>query len=77
MIRAISLCVILYPLLIFGQNYNGQLDQLEEFTTPVEVPFTMPDGIKLMTNIYMPIVQDCLMVNINIPLAGNVSKILR
>ncbi len=48
MIRVISLCVILYPLLLFGQNYNGQLDQLEEFTTPVEVPFTMPDGIKLM-----------------------------
>lgn len=42
---------MLMPLFIGAQNNNGQLDQLEEFCTPIEVPFTMPDGIQLMTNI--------------------------
>ena len=56
-----------------SQNNNGILDQIEEFCTPVEVPFTMPDGVKLMTNVYLPIVRDSLRVNIDIPLAGNVN----
>lgn len=48
---------------LFAQpNNNGTLDNVEEFTTKYTVPFTMPDGIKLMTDVYIPVVQDCLMV---------------
>jgi len=47
----------------FSQG-NGQLDSLSEFTTKYTIPFVMPDGIKLMTDIYLPIVQDCLMVSV-------------
>lgn len=56
--------VVLSP--IFGQaNANGKLDQIDEFATKFEVPFTMPDGTHLMTDIYVPVVQDCLLVKIN------------
>ncbi|MCI5056671.1 MAG: hypothetical protein MRY83_11215, partial [Flavobacteriales bacterium] len=48
-----------------AQNHNGRLDNLEEFTTMVEVPFTMPDGINLKTNVFLPIVQDCMIVRLN------------
>ena len=39
-------------------NNNGALDNIEEFTTKFTVPFTMPDGVKLMTDVYLPIIQD-------------------
>ena len=39
---------------------NGELDQLHEFSTLVTVPIEMPDGIKLMTDIFLPMTQDCM-----------------
>lgn len=52
------------PLALFAQpNNNGSLDNVEEFSTKYSVPFTMPDGIKLMTDVYVPVVQDCLVVH--------------
>ncbi|MBI2967687.1 MAG: T9SS type A sorting domain-containing protein [Bacteroidetes bacterium] len=52
--------------LAFAQpNNNGQLDMTEEFTTKYTVPFTMPDGIKLMADVFLPIVRDCLMVEMD------------
>ncbi len=59
-------------LLIFSQfhaqvsNNNGQLDNLEELSTKFTIPITMPDGIKLMTDVYLPILRDSLMVNVDI-----------
>ena len=49
-----------------AQNLNGQIDELSELTTVFNEKFVMPDGIELSTDIYMPIMQDCLIVPISI-----------
>ncbi len=41
-----------------GKKINGKLDDLTDFATRTQVPFTMPDGTKLMTDIYLPVLQD-------------------
>ncbi len=46
---------------------NGSFDDISELTTTITVPFTMPDGVHLMTDCYLPIAKDCLMAPINIP----------
>lgn len=56
---------------VSGQNHNGQLDDLHELSTKQTIPITMPDGTKLMTDVYLPILQDSLLVDIDIPLVGN------
>ncbi len=56
-------CLFLSASLFAQPNNNGTLDNVEEFTTKYTIPFTMPDGIKLMTDVYVPVVQDCLMVH--------------
>ncbi|MCB9233378.1 MAG: CocE/NonD family hydrolase [Bacteroidia bacterium] len=52
----------------FAQNLNGQLDEVGEFTSLYTFPFTMPDGVELMTDVYLPITRDCLMVELELPL---------
>jgi predicted acyl esterase len=44
---------------------NGQLDAIEEFSTIITDSVVMPDGIKLMTDIFVPVLQDCLLVTIS------------
>lgn len=72
--------IVLASLALFGftlsgftqpawQN-NGKFDDFSELSTSYTVPFIMPDGIKLYTDIYLPIVQDCLVVPITIPIPG-------
>lgn len=51
---------------------NGQLDNLEELSTKYTFPMTMPDGIQLMTDFYLPILRDSLVINIDLPLVGNI-----
>ncbi|MBK6339207.1 MAG: CocE/NonD family hydrolase [Bacteroidetes bacterium] len=46
---------------------NGTLDQISDFALRVQVPFIMPDGIKLNTDIYLPILQDSLAFDVTIP----------
>jgi predicted acyl esterase len=48
---------------IRGDKINGTLDDLTDFSTRTQVPFTMPDGTKLMTDIYLPILQDSFVYN--------------
>lgn len=47
-------------------NLNGQIDDFSELCTKQTVQFTMPDGIKLETDVYLPILQDSLLVPIDI-----------
>ena len=47
-------------------NNNGKLDRIDEFTTFSTVPFTMPDGVQLMTDVYLPITSDSLTTNVTI-----------
>ncbi len=53
-----------------GTANNGKLDDLTELSTTYNVPFTMPDGVKLYTDIYMPILKDCLLVDVTIPVVN-------
>ena len=46
-----------------GKKINGTLDDISDFSTCTQVPFTMPDGTKLMTDIYLPILQDSFVYN--------------
>ena len=55
---------------IWAQNHNGQLDDLHELSTKQTIPITMPDGTRLMTDVYLPILQDSLLVEVDIPLVG-------
>ena len=48
-------------------NLNGQIDDFGELCTKQTVQFTMPDGIKLESDMYLPILRDCLLVPISIP----------
>ncbi|MFN8287358.1 MAG: CocE/NonD family hydrolase [Chitinophagales bacterium] len=43
---------------------NGQLDNVQEFATKMTVPFVMPDGVKLFTDVYLPRVRDSLRVSL-------------
>ena len=65
---------LLFVLFVFSalkaQNNNGQLDNIRELSTKFTIPITMPDGIDLMTDVYFPILQDCLLVDVNIPIVG-------
>jgi predicted acyl esterase len=62
---------VLFSLTLVAQNNNGQLDNIRELSTKVTIPITMPDGINLMTDVYLPILQDCVLVDVDIPLVGN------
>lgn len=73
------LVLFLWCPVMFGQaNINGKLDAIEEFSTIVTVPFTMPDGIQLMTDVFIPVTQDSLVVAIpnstiaDLPLLGGI-----
>ena len=47
---------------------NGEIDNLLEFCTPYSEEFVMSDSVKLMTDVYLPVMRDCLMVPISIEL---------
>jgi predicted acyl esterase len=45
---------------------NGELDDVMDFALRLEVPFMMPDSTTLMTDVFLPILQDSLTVDIEI-----------
>ena len=71
---ALLLLLFILPATTIGQNTanNGQIDDIAEFATIMEIPFTMPDGIKLMTDVYLPVLSDCLtyMITIDTNIGG-------
>lgn len=59
--------LLIYPFFIHAQsNNNGKLDKIEEFTTYTTMQFTMPDGVKLATDVYLPITSDSLTTVVDI-----------
>lgn len=54
---------------------NGKIDNLLEFCTPYSEEFIMSDGTKLMTDVYLPIMRDCLLVPISIPIPDQLQAI--
>lgn len=57
-------------------NNNGTLDAIEEFSTKFTVPFVMPDGIILYTDVFLPITQDSLVVKVKKNTISNIDPIL-
>jgi predicted acyl esterase len=49
---------------------NGVVDGLADFSTRIQVPFTMPDGIKLMTDVYLPIAGDDIAFDLEYTIPG-------
>jgi predicted acyl esterase len=51
---------------------NGMIDDFTELTTVITEEFVMPDGVKLQTDIYLPILRDCVLVPVvlDIPIPG-------
>ena len=47
-----------------AQVTNGKLDDIKEFSTKVTVPFRMPDGVIMFTDVYLPRVRDSLRVSL-------------
>ena len=47
---------------------NGKIDNLLEFCTPFSEEFIMSDSVKLMTDVYLPVMRNCLLVPISIDL---------
>jgi predicted acyl esterase len=65
-IFSIFICVSFLAIKGFSQNSNGKLDLAEEYAEKYTVPFTMPDGTQLMTDVYLPITQDSLSISFSI-----------
>ncbi|MBI1287162.1 MAG: CocE/NonD family hydrolase [Flavobacteriales bacterium] len=54
---------------------NGKIDNLLEFSTVYSEEFIMHDSTKLMTDVYLPIMRDCLMVPVSIPIPTQLQAI--
>lgn len=46
-----------------GPAVNGKLDDITDFATRTQIPVPMPDGTHLMTDIFLPILQDSFQYN--------------
>jgi len=55
---------------------NGKLDNLLEFSTVYTEEFVMPDSVKLMTDIFLPITRDCLLVPMTIDIQAQLPAAL-
>ncbi|GIV33415.1 MAG: hypothetical protein KatS3mg031_0950 [Chitinophagales bacterium] len=77
LIRGVLVAALVYNASVFAQgvigavntipgkvNINGKLDMLDEFSTLYVVPIEMPDGIKLMTDITLPVTQDSMTIQL-------------
>ncbi len=58
---------------IQAQKINGRFDDFQDLVSLIEVPFTMPDGTELMTNIYLPVTRDSLVIDFEMTGFGTVS----
>lgn len=58
-----------------AQTLNGQIDDIRELVTKTRVLLPMPDGIRLTTDIYQPILQDCVLVDIQVPILNQTFKL--
>lgn len=65
--KSLLFSALLLCLFSFSQsNNNGRLDNISEFTTIKTVQFTMPDGVQLATDIYLPIISDSITTTITV-----------
>lgn len=69
----LAFCLALPALAQNGVNLNGTIDDLNEFSTVKQHAITMPDGTKLMTDVYTQETQDSLVVDIQLPALGPIN----
>jgi predicted acyl esterase len=62
------LFILIFSLVSFSQNNNGQLDMLEELGTKYSVNIPTPGGGFLATDVYLPITQDSFVITFNVPI---------
>ena len=55
---------------------NGTLDEITDFAQRIEVPFRMPDGTLLRTDVYLPIFQDSMAFEFQIPIINQNTKLV-
>jgi len=67
------LLFLISPLLQAQSNVNGTFDSFEDFSTITKMPFTMPDGVELMTDVYLPITSDSLVLPLELEGIGEIS----
>ncbi|HRG90438.1 MAG TPA: CocE/NonD family hydrolase, partial [Chitinophagales bacterium] len=63
-ISTLLFVLVAMQLSLRAQVVNGQLDDIKEFSTKITVPFVMPDGVKLFTDVYVPRLRDSLVVDL-------------
>lgn len=54
---------------------NGTLDDLADFSQRIEVPFKMPDGTILRTDVFLPIFEDSLSFEYKLPIGNTTIKL--
>lgn len=57
--------ILFISIFFLVQTVYGQNSDFEKFVTKTSIPFTMPDGIELMTNVYLPITQETLSIPVD------------
>jgi predicted acyl esterase len=62
----IWICISFWAINGLAQNSNGKLDLAEEWAEKTTHPFTMPDGTRLMTDVYLPVTQDSLNISLSV-----------
>lgn len=60
---------------VIPSTRNGTLDDLSDFAQRVEVPFMMPDSTILRTDVFLPIFQDSLAFEFEIPVINQTIKL--
>jgi predicted acyl esterase len=66
----ILIILLLYLSNANGQYINGIIDDPRDMTTGETISFTMSDGTKLSTDVYLPVTQDSMVISLEIKGVG-------
>lgn len=73
MLLLLMFVVLTHENKIEAQNENGKMDDINDFALKYTVPFKMPDGVNLMSDVYLPVFTDSLSVPVSLGGLGNVN----
>lgn len=65
--KKLILLLLTFPILLaYSQNNNGTIDDVNEMFTKETVYLKTKDGINLATDVYLPVMQDCVTTDITL-----------
>ena len=65
--KKLILLLLTFPILFaYSQNNNGTIDDVNEMFTKETVYVKTKDGINLATDVYLPVMQDCVTTDITL-----------